>query len=107
MLSDAKVFWWPEMRKDIEQKVKDCTACLATGKNLKYQIPKKLIRKIRKTIRTRTTITNRFYQKSTYQNFERRTSNTNRNRSVQQMVDGKNLQNVGHKRSHMFPIKSV
>ena len=23
MLSDAKIFWWPEMRKDIEQKIKD------------------------------------------------------------------------------------
>ena len=34
LLSDAKIFWWPEMRKDIEQKVKDCTASLATGKNL-------------------------------------------------------------------------
>ena len=34
LLSEANViFWWPEMRKDIEQKVKDCTACLATGKN--------------------------------------------------------------------------
>ena len=40
MLSDAKIFLWPEIRKDIEQKVKDCTACLATGKNLNYQIPK-------------------------------------------------------------------
>ena len=40
MLSDGRIFWWPEMRKDIEQKVKDCTACLATGKNLEYQIPK-------------------------------------------------------------------
>ena len=40
MLSDAKISWWPEMRKDIEQKVKDCTASLATGKNLKYQIRK-------------------------------------------------------------------
>ena len=40
MLSDAKIFWWPEMRKDIEQRVKDCTACLATGKNLKYQFSK-------------------------------------------------------------------
>ena len=39
MLSGAKIFWWPEMRKDIEQKVKDCTACLSTGKNLNYQIP--------------------------------------------------------------------
>ena len=40
MLSDAKIFWWPEMRKHIEQRVKDCTACLATGKYLKYQISK-------------------------------------------------------------------
>ena len=48
MLSDAKIFWWPEMRKDIEQKVKDCTACLATGKNLKYQIPKNQYGKLEK-----------------------------------------------------------
>ena len=40
MLSDAKMFWCPEMRKDIEVKVKECTACLATGKSLIYQIPK-------------------------------------------------------------------
>ena len=48
MLSDAKIFWWPEMRKDIEQKVKDCTACLATGKNLKYQIMKNQYGKLEK-----------------------------------------------------------
>ena len=48
MLSDAKIFWWPEMRKDIEQRVKDCTACLATGKNLKYQIPKNKYGKLEK-----------------------------------------------------------
>ena len=48
MLSDAKIFWWPEMRKDIEQKVKDCTACLATGKNLKYKIPKNQYGKLEK-----------------------------------------------------------
>ena len=40
MLSDAKIIRWSEMRKDLKQKVRDCTACLATGKNLKYQIPK-------------------------------------------------------------------
>ena len=39
MLSDAKVFWWPEMPKDIELKVNDCTACLATGKNFRRQPP--------------------------------------------------------------------
>ena len=48
MLSDAKIFWWPEMRKDIEQRVKDCTACLAPGKNVKYQIPKNKYRKLEK-----------------------------------------------------------
>ena len=48
MLSDAKIFWWPEMRKDIQQKVKDCTACLATGKHLKCQIPKNHYGKLEK-----------------------------------------------------------
>ena len=48
MLSDAKIFWWPNVPKDIEQKVKDCTACLATGKNLKYQIPKNQYGKLEK-----------------------------------------------------------
>ena len=48
MLSDAKISWWPEMRKGIEQRVKDCTACLATGKNLKYQIPKNKYGKLEK-----------------------------------------------------------
>ena len=37
MTSEAKIFWWPGMNQDIENKVKDCTACLASGKNLKYQ----------------------------------------------------------------------
>ena len=38
MTSVAKIFWWPDMKQDIENKVKDCTACLASGKNLKYRI---------------------------------------------------------------------
>ena len=28
-------------KNDIGSKVKDCTACLASGKNMKYQLPKK------------------------------------------------------------------
>ena len=48
MLSDAKAVWWPEMRKDTEQKVKDCTAFLATCKNFKYQIPKNQYGKLEK-----------------------------------------------------------
>ena len=41
MTSEAKIFWLPDIKKDIENKVQDCTACLASGRNLKYQLPKK------------------------------------------------------------------
>ena len=37
--SDAAIFWWPNMRTDIEKKAKTCSACLNTGKNLKFQLP--------------------------------------------------------------------
>ena len=40
MTAEAKIFWWPNITRDIENKAKDCTACLASGKNLKYQLPK-------------------------------------------------------------------
>ena len=43
MTSEAKIFWLPDIKKDIENKVQDCTACLASGRNLKYQLPKKNI----------------------------------------------------------------
>ena len=42
MTAEAKIFWWPNITRDIENKAKDCTACLASGKNLKYQLPKNL-----------------------------------------------------------------
>ena len=48
MISEAKIFWWPGMKQGIENKVKDCTACLASGKNLKYQLPKKHYEKLEK-----------------------------------------------------------
>ena len=35
---DTAVFWWPNMRADIERKAKTCSACLNAGKNLKCQI---------------------------------------------------------------------
>ena len=41
MTTEAKIFWWPNKNHDIETKVKDCTACLASGENLNYQLPKK------------------------------------------------------------------
>ena len=40
MTGEAKNFWWPNINKDIGDKVKNCIACLSCGKNLKYQIPK-------------------------------------------------------------------
>ena len=39
MCNDAVIFWWPNMRADIEKKAKTCSACLNAGKNLKTQIP--------------------------------------------------------------------
>ena len=39
MRGDAGIFWWPNMRADIERKAKTCSACLNAGKNLKFQIP--------------------------------------------------------------------
>ena len=40
MTAEAKIFWWPNINKDIEDKVKSCIACMSSGKNLKYQLPK-------------------------------------------------------------------
>ena len=39
MTAEAKIFWWPDINRDIKNKFKDCIACLASGKNLQYQIP--------------------------------------------------------------------
>ena len=39
MCNDAVIFWWPNMRADIEKKAKACSACLNAGKNLKTQLP--------------------------------------------------------------------
>ena len=48
MTTEAKIFWWPNKKQDIETKVKDCTACLASGKNLNFQLPKKHYGKLEK-----------------------------------------------------------
>ena len=80
MISEARILWWPEMKQDIENKVKNCTACLASGKNLKYQLPKKTLRKTRKTNRTRPRNTNRFYRKITKQKYTGRGTNIDSNR---------------------------
>ena len=40
METEAKLFWWPTKKSDIETKVKDCTACLAHVKtlNINYRV---------------------------------------------------------------------
>ena len=40
MTAETKFVWWPNINKDIKDKAKICIACLSSGKNLKYQIPK-------------------------------------------------------------------
>ena len=54
MTSEAKIFWWPNMQKEIEEKAKNCVACMASGKNLRYQIPEREFGKIKITNRTGT-----------------------------------------------------
>ena len=41
MLGEAKIFWWPNMSKEVEDKTKVCVAFMASVMNLSYQIPKK------------------------------------------------------------------
>ena len=48
MTSEAKILWFPNKKQDKEMKVKDCTACLASGTNLNYQLPKKHYGKLEK-----------------------------------------------------------
>ena len=40
MTAEAKIFWWPNMQKEIEDKTKNCVACMSSYKNLKYHSPK-------------------------------------------------------------------
>ena len=39
MTAEAKTFWWSNINWDIENKAKDCIACIASGKKIKYQLP--------------------------------------------------------------------
>ena len=47
MTAEAKTFWWPSMQKEIEDKTKNCVACMSLGKTLKYQLPKNEFRKLK------------------------------------------------------------
>ena len=47
MAAEAKIFWWPNMQEEIKEKTNNCVACMASGKNFKYQIPKRDSRKLK------------------------------------------------------------
>ena len=95
MTSEAKIFWWPDM------KVKDCTACLTSGKNLQHQLLKKISENWKKYPNLSKN-TNRFPWKVPQQIFTRWNTNTNSGRKIQQRAHRENLQNVGHERSNKF-----
>ena len=83
MEAEDKLFWWPNMQKEIEEKTKNCVACMASGKNLKYQIPKREFGKTENTNGTGTRNSNRLFRKTKQQKIKRRTSNFNRGRQIQ------------------------
>ena len=41
ILAEAKVFYWPEINRYLENKLKNCTECLASDKSLRYKLPNK------------------------------------------------------------------
>ena len=60
MTAETKIFWLPDINRDLQNKVKDCIACLASGKKVKYQLPNNHFGKLKKTNRTGSRNTNRF-----------------------------------------------
>ena len=83
MLADAKVFWWPEINRDIENKVKDCTACFASGKSLKYQLPSNHYGKLKKLTEPGQKLQIVFNWKITQQKDKRRYTKNDSGRSIQ------------------------
>ena len=65
MTAEAKIFRWSDTNRDIENKVKDCIACVASGKNLKYHLPNNHYGKLENTNRTGPRNTNRIHRKLT------------------------------------------
>ena len=37
MLADARVCWWPNILKEIEDRTKSCVDCMESGKNINYE----------------------------------------------------------------------
>ena len=53
METEAKIFWCPQKKSDIETKVKNCTVCIGSAKNLKNRLPRKHYGNLEKVIKTR------------------------------------------------------
>ena len=100
MTAEAKIVWWPNITRDIENKAKDCTACLASGKNLKYQLSKNHYGNLKTLTEPGQKIQIDFTGKLHNKKNKRRRTNLDSNRPLQQMAYGQNLQNRRNERSY-------
>ena len=80
MTAEAKIFWWPNMQIEIEDKTKNCVACMSSGKNLKYQIPKHEFGKLKTLTKPGQEVQINFFWKIKQQKTEQRPPNPYRNR---------------------------
>ena len=39
MDQSAEAFWWPDLNREIREKMENCPSCRASGRNLKSQLP--------------------------------------------------------------------
>ena len=65
------------MQKEIEDKTKNCVACMSSGRNLKYQLPKHEFGKLKTLTDPGQKNSNGFFRKTNQQKTERRPSDTN------------------------------
>ena len=100
--TEAKIFWWPNINNDIEDKVKNCIACLASGKKVKYQIPKNESGKLKTFTQPGQEIQINFTGKLHNKKLNELLREPNCGRQIQQMADSKNLQNIRGERSNKF-----
>ena len=77
MTAEAKIFWWPNMLKEIEDKTKNCVACMSSGKNLKYLLPKNEFEKLKTLTEPGQEIQIDFSGKLNNKKIKRRTPNNN------------------------------
>ena len=68
------------MCKEIEDKTKNCVACMASGRNLNYQLPKNNFGKLKTLTEPGQEVQIDFTGKLNHKKTKRRTPNTNRHR---------------------------